>query len=149
MLTICMSTPKHFDHTLTLFWMKKSYNFWKMLNFKKSFWTLLLGLNWSKNNNLFWPKLSQKSVYVYAEHTHSHVFYPKTFSIWGLIKMCWLKNIFFEPPKNISLHGEKNSFSKISCLGTFKYTLQPQYISLPTTLKPIRVFIFFSSPSIY
>ena len=85
---------------------------------KNLFRTLLMVLNWSKNNYLFGPSSQKKC---------ANIFYPKTLSIWGQLRMRWLKNIHFEPPHNISSIGKKTSLQKshawahLSCLLSLCY----------------------------
>jgi len=100
LLSIRMSTSEHIEHTLTLFRLKK-------------------GLKWSKNNSPFSPS-SPKKVCMRMLSIRMHTFFTQTLWVCGVKKICWLKNIHFEPPHNISSNGKNNSFSKISCLGTFK-----------------------------
>jgi len=78
-----------------------------MLNFKNIFFGLFYWVLIEGRTMIFLALALSKSVYAYAEHTHAHHFTQKRLSIWGQIKMCWLKNKHFEPPQNISLNGEK------------------------------------------
>jgi len=54
-LSIRMSTPKHSEHTLTLFQLKKTNNYWKMLNIKKSVLDPSDGSKMKQEQLSFWP----------------------------------------------------------------------------------------------
>jgi len=100
------------------FLIKKALQLLEIAKFQNIFFrTLLIGLNWKKNNDLLDPSTLKKSVFAYAEHTHARYFYIKTLIIWSQIKMCWLKNIRFEPPHNKSSNGEKKIDFKNLMLG--------------------------------
>jgi len=128
MLSICMSTPQHFDHTLTLFRIKKPYNFWKMLNFnQKLVWTLLMGLNWSKNNDVFGLSYLKECVWVCWAYACTP-FLPKNFEYLSSNQNLLVKKYLFWTTSQYIFEWWKKLVSKISCLGTFKRLLDELWI---------------------